>query len=190
MSSVTWSHRLMANPVLLAAFAAVMFLIEAVSGIGIGANYQNLHVAGAGWLIAGSAVIVAGVVVAIVGLVRLAALLRSARWVRGMLTVPLALVALGTAVIAIGDLVEIGLNISFVNASDPGAGWQMTAQVFDILFFVGLAAAVGWAAALTRRPDPIQHQAPPPAVNDTFDASVPAEVLPTSAPGGLWSGMV
>lgn len=185
-----WSPRLLANPVVLVAFAVLVFGIEAMSGIGIGLDYRNLHIAGAGWLVAGSAVIIAGVIVVIVGLMRLAARLRSRRWVRTMLTVPLAIVALGTAVVAVGDLAELGLNIGFVNASDPGAGWQITAQVFDILFFAGLAAAIGWAAALTRRPDRTEPQALALADNANLDAAVPDESLRPSAPDGLRSGMV
>src|SRR5579875_93538 len=51
-----WSRRLLANPLVLLAAAVVMFLIEAISGVGIGADYQHVHVSGASWLIAGSAV--------------------------------------------------------------------------------------------------------------------------------------
>jgi hypothetical protein len=42
-----------------------------------------------------------------------------------------------------------------VNASQPGAGWQLFGQVFDTLFFAGLAGVLGWTAVLSRRPDPV-----------------------------------
>jgi hypothetical protein len=174
----TWSRRLLAPPLALLVGAAVMFLVEAISGIGIGADYQHIHVSGAGWLVAGSAVAVAGVAVAIVGIIRLATTLRSQRWVRSALAVPLAVIAVGAAILAVGDVVDLGLNIAFVNASDPGAGWQVAAQVFDTLFFAGLAAALFWAAALTRRPDPIEPMSTP-NLDATAEPSVSSPLAPT-----------
>jgi len=60
--------------------------------------------------------------------------------------------------LAVGDLVELGLNVAFVNASQPAAGWELFGQVFDTLFFAGLAGVLAWTAELSRRPDPV---APP-----------------------------
>ncbi len=149
-----WSRRLLANPLVLLAAAVVMFLIEAISGVGIGADYQHVHVSGASWLIAGSAVAIVGAVVIVSGIMRLATVLRSQHWDRNALFGPLVAVTAGIAMFAIADVVELGLNIAFVNAGNPGSGWQLTAQVFDCLFYAGVAGAIGWAAALTRRPDP------------------------------------
>jgi hypothetical protein len=157
----TWSRRLLVNPLVLLAAAVLMFLVEAVSGVGIGADYQRAHVSGAAWLIAGSAVAIVGAAVTISGIIRLATIIGSPHWNRNTLFGPLAVITSGVAMFAIADIVELGLNIAFVNASNPGSGWQITAQVFDSLFYAGMAGAIGWAAALTRRPDPAGRQEAP-----------------------------
>jgi hypothetical protein len=151
----TWSRTALAHPLLLLAGAALMLFLETISGIGIGATYQNQHVGGAGWLTAGSIVSLVGVAVVIAAVIRLVVAVRAGSWTRSLLAVPLMLIAVGAGLLAAGDLVEIGLNVAFVNASQPGAGWQLFGQVFDTLFFAGLAGVLGWTAVLSRRPDPV-----------------------------------
>lgn len=149
----TWSRRVLTSPLVLLIGAIVMFLVEIVSGIGIGAVYQSDKVAGAGWLVAGSAVSLAGIIVVGLGVARAISALRSSTWTRSLLSTPLLVVAIGLAVLAIGDVVELGLNIAFMNESASGAGWQLVAEIFDTLFFAGLAGVVAWVALLTRRPE-------------------------------------
>lgn len=156
----TWSRRLLSEPLILLVVAAVMFLVEGISGIGIGAAYQNARVDGAGWLVAGSALSIVGIALVIAGIVRLAMRVRSTSWTRSMLAVPFLLIAIGAAMLAVGDGLDLGLNIAFVNASQPGAGWQLAGQVFDTLFFAGLASAAAWFAALVKRPDPATGAGP------------------------------
>src|ERR1700728_1243882 len=141
-SASAWSRALLANPLLLLLGAIVMFLVEMVTGIGIGTTYQTQHVGGAVWLTVGSAVSLFGTVLLGVGIVRIAAALRSRSWSRSILSVPLLVVASGVAVLALGDALEVGLNVAFLNASDPGAAWQLAAQILDTLFFAGIAGAL------------------------------------------------
>ncbi len=156
----TWSRGLLAGPLFLLLAAIVMFLVENVSGIGIGATYQNQRVGGAGWLIAGSAVSLLGILLLAVGIVRIIVSLRSHSWSRSMVSVPLLVLAGGAAILALGDAMELGLNIAFLNASDPGAGWQLTGQIFDTLFFGGMAGALAWAGLLARHRDPAEQTGP------------------------------
>jgi hypothetical protein len=135
--------------------ALVMFLVEMVSAIGVGATYANEHVGGAGWLIGGSTVSVVGITLLVVGVVRVLTVLRSSVWVRAQLAVPLFVLAGGVGLLAIGDLVGMGLNIAFLNASNPGATWQLVGTVFDTVFFGGLAGAIGWCGFLVKHPDPL-----------------------------------
>lgn len=153
--TTTWSRSLLVAPFLLLVLTLVMFFVEAISGIGIGSVYQNQRIGGSGWLTAGSAVSVVGIGVIVAGVLRLIMVLRRQSWGRSLLSIPLLVMAIGAAILAIGDLVELGLNIAFVNASDPGSGWQLFGQVFDTLFFIGLAAVLAWCSALSRRPDPL-----------------------------------
>jgi hypothetical protein len=153
----TWSRVLLANPLLLVIGAIVMFLAETISGIGIGATYQDQHIGGAAWLTAGSAVSIVGVGLLVVGVVRIIVRLRSDSWSRSTIATPLLLLAAGLAVLTIGDLLELGLNIAFVHMSGIGATWQLVGQVFDVLFFGAIAGALAWVGILARRPDPIAH---------------------------------
>jgi hypothetical protein len=156
----TWSRGLLAGPLILLLAAIVMFLVENVSGIGIGTTYQNERVGGAGWLTAGSAVSLLGILLLAVGIIRIIVSLRSHSWSRSMISVPLLVLAAGAAILALGDAIELGLNIAFLNTSDPGAGWQLAAQIFDTLFFAGLAGALGWTGLLARHPDPAEQISP------------------------------
>jgi hypothetical protein len=70
-------------------------------------------------------------------------------------------VAVGLGLLTVGDLLELGLNIAFMNASGSGAGWQLVAQVFDSLYFGALAGVVTWVAVLTKRPEPATASTPP-----------------------------
>ena len=106
--------------------------------------------------LSGSALSLVGVALLGLGIVRIVVALRSHSWTRATLSLPLLVLAGGLAVLALGDVLELGLNIADLNASAPGAAWQMIAQIFDILFFGGLAAATGWVATLARRPDPVE----------------------------------
>jgi hypothetical protein len=146
---------LLTNPLVVLAGAIVMLLVETICAIGIGTTYETEHVGGASWLIAGSAVSLVGVVAVGVGIVRIVVALRSQSWSRAMLSVPLLMVAGGAAVLTVGDLLGLGLNIAFLNASSPGAGWQLAGAIFDTLFFGGLAGAVAWFGLLAKRPDPV-----------------------------------
>lgn len=159
----TWSRRLLADPLILLAAAALMFLVEAICGIGIGTAYSNAHVGGAGWLVAGSALSLVGIAVVIAGIVRAAMVVRSARWTRSALAVPFLLIAVGAALVAVGDGLELGLAVAFLNASNPGAGWQLAGQIFDTLFFAGIAGAAAWVATLVQRRDPVVGAGPGPA---------------------------
>lgn len=149
-----WSRALLAGPLLLVLAAVVMFLVETISGVGIGATYQDQHVGGAGWLTAGAAVSLPGIILLGVGLVRIVLALRSNSWSRTTLSAPLFVLAAGLALLTVGDLLTLGLNIAFVNQSGIGATWQLVGQIFDALFFGGIAGAVAWAGVLARRPDP------------------------------------
>jgi hypothetical protein len=155
-----WARTVLGHPLLLLLGALVMFLVEMISGIGIGVTYQSDHVGGAGWLVAGSSVAVVGILVLAVGVARVITALRSDSWSRAALSTPLVLAAVGLALLTAGDLLELGLNIAFVNGSGSGAGWQLVAQVFDALYFGGLAGVVTWVAVLTRRPDPTASTPP------------------------------
>jgi hypothetical protein len=146
---------LLTHPLLVLVGAIVMLLVETISAIGIGTTYDTEHVGGAAWLIAGSAVSLVGTVVVGLGIVRIVVALRSQSWSRAMLSVPLLVVAGGAAVLTVGDLLGLGLNIAFLNASSPGASWQLAGAIFDTLFFGGLAGALAWFGLLARRPDPI-----------------------------------
>lgn len=158
-----WSRTVLSHPLLLLLGALLMFLVEMISGIGIGVTYQSDHVGGAGWLVAGSSVAVAGICLLAVGVARVIMALRSDSWSRAALSTPLIVVALGLALLTVGDLLELGLNIVFMNVSDSGAGWQLVAQVFDALYFGSIAGVVAWVAFLTRRPDPTTASSPPVA---------------------------
>jgi hypothetical protein len=119
-------------------------------------------------------VAVVGIVVLAVGVIRVITALRSASWSRAALFAPLIVVAMGLGVLSVGDLLELGLNIAFINASGSGAGWQLVAQVFDTLYFGALAGAVTWVAVLTKRPDPATASTPaavePPSVEPPVGA--------------------
>jgi hypothetical protein len=149
-----WSRTLLAKPLLLVFGAVVMFLVEMVSGVGIGTTYQNDHVGGAVWLTAGSAVSLLAILFLGFGVIRIIVTLRSESWSRAALSTPLILVAASVALLAVGDLLELGLNIAFLSASGQGAAWQLVAQIFDTLFFASIAGALGWIAVLAKRPDP------------------------------------
>ena len=149
--SAIWSRLALTNPLLLLVGTVLMLFVETISGIGIGITYQNQHIGGAGWLTAGSIVSLVGLALVIAGLLRLIVGLRTEPWSRSMLAVPLYIAAAGAALLAAGDLVEIGLNVAFVNGSQPAAGWQLFGQVFDSLFFAGFAGVLAWTAQLTRR---------------------------------------
>jgi len=154
-AQTTWSRSLLTHPLLLLVATVVMLFVETISGIGIGLTYQNQHIGGAGWLTAGAIVSLIGVAVVVAGVVRLITVIRAEPWSRSLLAAPLLVVAAGAGLLAIGDLVEIGLNVAFVNSSQPGSGWQLFGQVFDALFFAGLSGALAWAAFLTKRRDPV-----------------------------------
>jgi hypothetical protein len=149
-----WSRTVLAKPLLLVFAAVVMFLVEMVSGIGIGTTYQDDHVGGAVWLTAGSAVSLLAALLLGFGVVRIVMALRSESFTRSALSTPLVLVASSVALLAVGDILELGLNIAFVSSSGQGAGWQLVAQIFDTLFFASIAGALGWIAVLSKRPDP------------------------------------
>jgi hypothetical protein len=149
-----WSRHLLTYPLIVVIAAAVMLLVETISGIAIGTTYDSQHVGGAAWLTAGSAVSVVGIGLLITGVVLVTRAVRSRSWTRSLLSAPLIFMAAGAAVLAIGDLVELGLNISFLNASSPAAVWQLVAGIFDALFFGGLSVALSWVGLLARRPDP------------------------------------
>jgi hypothetical protein len=148
-----WSRGLLVAPLVLLLGTVVTLFIETLSGVGIGTTYQNKHIAGAAWLTAGSIVNLVGAALIAAGIVRLLLSLRSETWARTMLSVPLFIMAAGAALLAAGDLVDIGLNVAFVNASQPGSGWQLFGQVFDTLFFGGLAGVLAWTGGLCRRHD-------------------------------------
>jgi|HubBroStandDraft_1064217.scaffolds.fasta_scaffold31997_4 hypothetical protein len=148
-----WSRALLANPLLLVAFGIVMFLVETISGVVLGTIYANQHIGGSDWLTAGSAVSLVGVALLAVGVWRIIVALRSPAWSRASLSAPLLVLAAGLAVLAIGDVVELGLNIAFVNQSGVGATWQLVGQIFDALFFGAIAGAIAWMGMLARRPD-------------------------------------
>jgi hypothetical protein len=149
-----WSRHLLTYPLIVVIAAAVMLLVETISGIAIGTTYDSQHVGGAAWLTAGSAVSVVGIGLLITGVVLVTRAVRSRSWTRSLLSAPLIFIAAGAAVLAIGDLVELGLNISFLNASSPAAVWQLVAGIFDALFFAGLSVALSWVGLLAKRPDP------------------------------------
>jgi|SRR5580658_299690 hypothetical protein len=149
-----WSRRLLTSPLIVLLAAIVMFVVETVGGVAIGTTYENEHVGGAGWLISGSAVSLLGLVVLGFGVARIIVALRSDSWSRAVISVPLLVAAGGLALLAVGDLFELGLNIAFVNAAEPAATWQLVAQIFDVLFFVGVASAVAQVGFLARHPDP------------------------------------
>lgn len=151
-----WSRALLVNPLLLLVGALLMLFVEMISGIGIGVTYQNQKIGGAAWLTAGSSLSLIGVGLLVVGTVRILMALRSSSWSRATLAVPLLVLAGGAAILALGDVVELGLNIASLNASAPGAAWQMVAQIFDILFFGGIAGALAWIGLLARRSDPVE----------------------------------
>jgi len=157
----SWSRTVLRHPLLLLLGALLMFLVEMISGIGIGVTYQSDHVGGAGWLVAGSSVAVVGICLLAVGVARVIMALRSDSWSRAALSTPLIVVAIGLGLLTVGDLLELGLNIAFMNESASGAGWQLIAQVFDSLCFGSIAAVVAWVAVLTRRPDPTTASMPP-----------------------------
>jgi hypothetical protein len=150
-----WSRNLLTTPMLLLIGAIVMFLVEMVSSIAVGATYSNDHVGGSGWLVAGSAVSVIGIGLLVTGVARSFIALRSNAWTRSLLSVPLLVLAGGAALLAIGDLLGWGLNIAFLNASNPGATWQLVGTIFDTLFFAGLAGVLAWVGLLVRHPDSI-----------------------------------
>lgn len=149
-----WSRHLLRYPLIVVIAAVVMLLVETISGIAIGTTYGNQHIGGAAWLTAGSAVSVVGIGLLITGVVLVIRAVRSRSWTRSLLAAPLLFMAGGAAVLAIGDLVELGLNVSFLNTSSPGADWQLVAGIFDALFFGGLAVALGWVGLLAKRSDP------------------------------------
>jgi hypothetical protein len=149
-----WSRTLLANPLLLVAAGIVMFLVETISGVAIGTIYANQHIGGANWLTAGAAVSLVGVALLAGGVWRIIVALRSHTWSRASLSAPLLVLAAGLAVLAIGDVIELGLNIAFVNSSGIGATWQLVGQIFDVLFFGAIAGAFAWVGMLARRPDP------------------------------------
>jgi hypothetical protein len=151
----SWSRALLANPLLIVLGAIVMFLVETVSSVAIGTIYQNHHIGGAAWLTAGAAVSLVGVALLVTGVVRIVVALRSSAWTRASLATPMLVLAAGLAILSVGDLVALGLNIAFVNASGTGAAWQLIGQIFDALFFGGLAWAVAWTGRLAGRPDPV-----------------------------------
>jgi hypothetical protein len=151
-----WSRASLANPLLLFVGALVMLFIEMVSGIGIGVTYQNQNIGGAAWLTAGSSLSLVGVGLLVLGVVRIIMALRSSSWSRATLSVPMLVLAGGAAILALGDVVELGLNIAELNASAPGAAWQMAAQIFDLLFFGGVAGTLTWVGLLARRSDPVE----------------------------------
>jgi hypothetical protein len=156
----SWSRHLLTLPLIVVIAAVVMLLVETISGIGIGTTYQSQHIGGAAWLTAGSAVSVVGIGLLIAGVVLATRAVRSRSWTRSLLAAPLLVMAGGAAVLAIGDLVDLGLNLSFLNSSSPGATWQLVAGIFDALFFGGLAVALSWVGLLAKRSDPITTDAP------------------------------
>lgn len=149
-----WARSSLANPLVLLVAAIVMFLVEMISAIGVGTTYSSQHVGGAGWLIAGSAVGALGICLLGAGMLRAAVSLRSRAWTRSALSVPLLVMAGGAAFLAIGDVLGLGLNLAFLNASNPGSTWQLVGTIFDTLFFGGIAGALTWTGLLVRHPDP------------------------------------
>jgi hypothetical protein len=149
-----WSRALLTNPLLLVVAGIVMFFVETISGVALGTIYANQHVGGADWLTAGSAVSLLGVALLAGGVWRIIVALRSPTWSRASLSAPLLVLAAGLAVLALGDFLELGLNIAFVNSSGVGANWELVGEIFDALFFGAIAGAFAWVGVLARRPDP------------------------------------
>lgn len=182
----TWSRGVLGRPVLLLVGGVAMFLVEAISGIEIGSAYGSQNVSGAGWLVAGETVTLVALVLVAVGLVYLVMALRSTNWSRRLLSAPLLLIAGGAAMVVVGDLLDLGLNVAFVHASAPAAGWQLAGELFDGLFFAALAFATGWAALLLRRPDPVSAAESPGVAPSEPASQTPSQtpVLESAAPTG------
>jgi len=151
----TWSRSLLVYPLLLLVATLVMLFVENISGVGLGATYQDQHVSGAGWLTAGSIVSLVGVAVVVSGLLRLATSLRTEGWTRARLSLPFFVMAAGAGLLVVGDLVQLGLNIALVHTSQPGSAWELFGQIFDALFFSGIAGVLAWMGALTKRREAI-----------------------------------
>ncbi|HEY3942448.1 MAG TPA: hypothetical protein VGL60_08185 [Acidimicrobiales bacterium] len=149
-----WARSSLREPAALVLAAAVMLLAEMVSVIGLAAAYSSANVGGAAWLIGGGAISLIGGAVAVLGAVVLVRAVSSGSWTRERLSPGVLVLGIGGALLAVGDLVSIGFNVSIMNSGSPGSGWELASTVFDALFFAGLAAALVWTSRLVLRPDP------------------------------------
>ncbi len=149
-----WERVQLREPLMVVLLAAVMLLAEMVSLIGLAASYSNAGVGGSTWLILGATFSLVGAATAAVGVLLVIGVIRSAQWARRLLSTPLAVIGVGSALLAIGDLVAIGFNVSILNTGSPGAGWELTSTIFDALYFAALAGALLWISRLALRPDP------------------------------------
>jgi hypothetical protein len=149
-----WSRIQLREPFTILLLAVVMLLAEIVSLMGLAASYSNANVGGSTWLIVGAAISLLGAGTAAAGVATLIRAIRSGAWSRGLLSLPLVVIAIGAAFLAVGDFVSIGFNVAIINSSSPGATWELLGTIFDGLFFGGLAGALIWAARLAQRSDP------------------------------------
>ena len=148
-----WERVQLREPLMVVLLATVMLLAEMVSLIGLAASYSNAGVGGSTWLIVGATFSLVGAATAAVGVLLVIGVIRSAQWARRLLSTPLAVIGVGSALLAIGDLVAIGFNVSILNTGSPGAGWELTSTIFDALYFGALAGALcgsrGWRCGPT-----------------------------------------
>jgi hypothetical protein len=149
-----WERAALREPLMVVLLAVVMLLAEMVSLIGLAASYSNAGVGGSTWLIVGAVFSVLGAATAAVGVVLLIGAVRSAQWVHRLLSTPLTVIGVGAALLAVGDLVAVGFNVSILNSGSPGAAWELTSTIFDALYFAALATALVWVSRLALRPDP------------------------------------
>lgn len=145
-----WSRRLLQPPMVLLAIAVLLEVGLQITSIGLGAAYADQNLTGSGWLIVNGILSLVGTAAVLVGVIAIVPPLKAASWTRRRLFVPLMVVGIGLVVTGVGGLFGIGLNVALLNASAPGANWQMAGELLDALSTLALGGVAIWIALVIR----------------------------------------
>lgn len=145
-----WSRRLLQPPMVLLALGVLLEVGLQITSIGLGAAYADQNLTGSGWLIVNGVLSLVGTAAVLIGVLAIIPPLKVAGWTRRRLVVPLLVVGIGLVVTGIGGLFGIGLNVALLDASAPGATWQMAGEILDALSTIVLGGVAVWIALAIR----------------------------------------
>lgn len=155
-----WSRTLLRAPLVLLVVATLLEVGLQVTTVGLGVVYADQNLGGSGWLLVNAALSVVGMAAVVVGVLALLQPLALGGWTRHRLFAPLVVIGAGLALSGVGGLFGIGLNLSLLTISSPGAGWQLAGQVLDALSSLALGGVAIWIAVVLRTSAATEGSAP------------------------------